>query len=136
MTPFHLVYGREAVVPIEIGVESDRRQCYNKENDGRRLMELDLVSEARDKASMRLTAYRQRMCCAYNKRVIPRTFQVGDLVWKKVKPFGDIGKLEPPWEGPYQILKKTSFGTYYLSDSFGKELTRPWNATHLRPYRT
>ncbi|XP_074565140.1 uncharacterized protein LOC141821676 [Curcuma longa] len=71
MTPFHLVYGGEAVVPMEIGVESDRRQYYDEDNDGRRLMELDLVSEARDKASTRLTAYRQRMCRTYNKRVIP-----------------------------------------------------------------
>ncbi|XP_074577624.1 uncharacterized protein LOC141834080 [Curcuma longa] len=107
MTSFHLVYGGEAVVPMEVGVESDRRQCYDEDNDGRRLMELDLVSEARDKAATRLTVYRQRMCCTYNKRVIPRTFQVGDLVWKKVKPVGDVDKLEPPWEGPYRVIKKT-----------------------------
>ncbi|XP_074560329.1 uncharacterized protein LOC141816443 [Curcuma longa] len=74
MTPFHLVYRGEAVVPMEVGVESDRRRCYDEDNDGRRLMELDLVSEARDKAATRLTAYRQCMCCIYNKRVIPRAF--------------------------------------------------------------
>ncbi|XP_074556256.1 uncharacterized protein LOC141812113 [Curcuma longa] len=101
MTLFHLGYGGEALVPMEIGVESDRRQCYDENNGDRRLTELDLVFKARDKASARLTTYRQCMCRAYNKRVILRTFQVDDLVWKKVKPVGDVGKLEPPWEGLY-----------------------------------
>ncbi|XP_074566671.1 uncharacterized protein LOC141823303 [Curcuma longa] len=136
MTPFHLVYGGEAVVSMEIGVESDRRQYYDAGNDDRRLAELDLMSETQDRASARLTAYRQRMCNTYNKRVIPRTFQVGDLVWKKAKPVGDIGKLEPPWEGPYRVVKKTSVGAYYLVDSAGKSLVRPWSATHLQPYQT
>ncbi|XP_074560389.1 uncharacterized protein LOC141816518 [Curcuma longa] len=136
MTPFHLVYGGEAVVPIEVGVESDRRQCYDADNDGRRLMELDLISKTRDRAATRLTAYRQHMCSTYNRRVIPQTFQVGDLVWKKVKPVGDVGKLEPPWDGPYRVVRKTSSGAYYLADSAGKDLAQPWSATHLQPYRT
>ncbi|XP_074561342.1 uncharacterized protein LOC141817608 [Curcuma longa] len=135
MTPFHLVYGGEAVVPVEVGLESTRRQFYDEDNEGRRLMELDLVTEEREKAATRLTAYRQRMCRTYNRRVIPRSFQVGDFVWKKVKLVGDMSKLEPPWDGPYRVVKKTHSGAYYLIDSDGKALTRPWNATHLRPYR-
>ena len=65
-----------------MGVESDRRQLYDGDNEGRRLMELDLIEEIRDKAATRLASYRQRMRQNYNKRVIPRFFQVGDLVWK------------------------------------------------------
>ncbi|XP_042386515.1 uncharacterized protein LOC121978204 [Zingiber officinale] len=59
--PFHLVYGGEALVPVEVGVESNRVQHYDEENDERRLMELDLVNEARDKAAIQLMAYRQQM---------------------------------------------------------------------------
>ncbi|XP_074587631.1 uncharacterized protein LOC141843476 [Curcuma longa] len=112
------------------------RRLYDEDNGERRRMELDLVTEDRDRATSRLAAYRQRMCATYNWRVIPRSFQVGDLVWKKVKPTGDVGKLEPRWEGPYRVIKKTSTGAYYLTDSDGKDLIRPWNATHLRPYYT
>ncbi|XP_074576200.1 uncharacterized protein LOC141832633 [Curcuma longa] len=136
MTPFHLVYGGEAVVPMEVGVPSDRRRFYDEDNGERRRMELDLITEDRDRAASRLMAYRQRMCIKYNRRVIPRSFQVGDLVWKKAKPAGEVGKLEPPWEGPYRVIKKTSSGAYYLTDSGGKDLIRPWSATHLRPYHT
>ncbi|XP_042467199.1 uncharacterized protein LOC122050358 [Zingiber officinale] len=83
VTPFHLVYEGEAIVPVEVGVESDRVQQYDVSNTERRQLELDLIDEARAKAAVRLMVYRQRMKQNYNRRVIPRAFQVGDLVWKK-----------------------------------------------------
>ncbi|XP_042400762.1 uncharacterized protein LOC121990751 [Zingiber officinale] len=96
VTLFHLVYDGEAVVPVEIEVESDRVLHYDEGNEERRLMELDMVNEVHDKAAARLTVYRQRMRKNYNRRVIPRSFQSGDLVWKKVRPVGDVKKLEAP----------------------------------------
>ncbi|XP_042422974.1 uncharacterized protein LOC122010503 [Zingiber officinale] len=79
-TPFHLVYDGEAVVPVEVEVEFDRVQLYDEWNAERRHMELDLVDKTRAKAVVRLTAYRQRIKQNYNQRVIPRSFQVGDLI--------------------------------------------------------
>ncbi|XP_042444034.1 uncharacterized protein LOC122029153 [Zingiber officinale] len=77
-TTFHLVYDGEAVIPVEVDVESNRIQHYSKDNTEWRLLELDLVDEVRAKATVRLMAYRQRMRQSYNRRVIPRSFQVGD----------------------------------------------------------
>ncbi|XP_042460897.1 uncharacterized protein LOC122044883 [Zingiber officinale] len=94
VTPFHLVYSGETVVLVEVGVESDWVQLYDDGNTERKLMEFDLVDEARDKAAVRLIAYRQRMKQNYNRRVIPRLFQVVDLVWKRIKQVGDVTKLE------------------------------------------
>ena len=71
----------------------------------------------------------------YNRRVIPRAFQVGDLVWKKVKPAGDVGKLEAPWAGPFKGIEKLRSGAYYLEDEDERQLDRPWSANHLQPYR-
>ncbi|XP_042409876.1 uncharacterized protein LOC121999237 [Zingiber officinale] len=59
--PFHLIYGGEAVIPVEVRIESDRLQQYSEENAERRLLELNLVDKVRAKAAARLTAYRQRM---------------------------------------------------------------------------
>ncbi|XP_042465746.1 uncharacterized protein LOC122048218 [Zingiber officinale] len=59
VTPFQLMYDSEVVVPVEVGVESDRVQHYDDENAERRMMELELVDEARAKAAARLTTYRQ-----------------------------------------------------------------------------
>ncbi|XP_042404855.1 uncharacterized protein LOC121995088 [Zingiber officinale] len=80
LTLFQLVYRGEAVILVEVGVESDWMRLYDEENGERRLMELDLVDEVRDIAAIRLMAYRQRMRHNYNRRVILRSFQVGDLV--------------------------------------------------------
>ena len=135
VTSFHLVYGGEAVIPIEVGVESVRIQNYDDDNVERRNMELDMIDEDRVKASVRLIAYRQRMKQNYNRRVIPRAFQVGDLVWKKVKSVGDVGKLEAPWAGPFKVIEKLRSGAYYLEDEDGRRLDRPWSANHLQPYR-
>ncbi|XP_042410157.1 uncharacterized protein K02A2.6-like [Zingiber officinale] len=79
VTPFHLVYGGEVVVPVEARVESDRVQQYDASNAEQRQLELDMADEARAKAVVRLMAYRQRMKHNYNRRVIPRAFQVGDF---------------------------------------------------------
>lgn len=70
------------MIPIEIGHESARIWAYEigEENSAQRLLELDLISETDDNANTRLNAYRQHMSQAYNKWVIPRSFQVGDFV--------------------------------------------------------
>ncbi|XP_042460740.1 uncharacterized protein LOC122044296 [Zingiber officinale] len=72
LTPFNLVYGNEAVVPLEVGIPSVRRMMYDGENTERRLAELDFISEIREQAAARLEAYRQRMRQNYNRKVIPR----------------------------------------------------------------
>ncbi|XP_042440642.1 uncharacterized protein LOC122026014 [Zingiber officinale] len=133
-TLFHLVYGGEAVVPIEVGVESDRIQHYSEDNAKRRRLELDLVDEACVKAVARLMAYRSRMKQSYNRRVIPRSFQVGDMIWKMVKPVGDVTKLKAPWSGPFNVVEKLCSGAYYLEDEDRRRLERSWSANHLQPY--
>ncbi|XP_042405121.1 uncharacterized protein LOC121995451 [Zingiber officinale] len=115
-TSFHLVYDGEAVVSVEVGVESDRIKHYDEDNAEWRLLELDLVDEARAKVVVRLMAYRQRMRQNYNRKVIPRSFQVGDFVWKKVKSVSNVTKLEAPWVGPFRIVGKLRTRAYYLED--------------------
>lgn len=54
---------------------------------------------------------------------------------KKTQHTGDVGKLEPKWDEPYQIIKKLSSGAYYLRDKSKKELVRSWNVFYLWSYR-
>ncbi|XP_042460613.1 uncharacterized protein LOC122044144 [Zingiber officinale] len=114
VTPFHLVYGSEAVVSVEVGVEFDRVQLYDDENIEQRLMELNLVDEARDKAVIRLMAYRQRIKQNYNRRVILRSFQrrreistVLQLVDSSIN--SKVEKVERLYEfGLLQVLRQDS----------------------------
>ncbi|XP_073131539.1 uncharacterized protein [Henckelia pumila] len=56
-TPFSLVYGSEAVIPVEIGQISPRVKAYQEGEAGDRTQELDLVEEKRERAAIRTEAY-------------------------------------------------------------------------------
>ncbi|XP_073038076.1 uncharacterized protein [Primulina eburnea] len=102
-TPFSLVYGNEAVLPAEIGLESARVIFYDEDNDARRATYLDLLEEKRETAIIHMEAYKNSIAQSYNRRVIQRNFQVDDLVLRKVQE-EHRGKLEPKWEGPFKVI--------------------------------
>ncbi|XP_073046127.1 uncharacterized protein [Primulina eburnea] len=130
-----LFYGSEEVIPVEIGQSSIRIESSPSNNDQSRAIELDIVEESRDWVAIRMEACRSRVMKSYNKHVRSRDFQVGDLVKKKVKPMGDVGKLEARWEGPFKIVRRVSSGAaYYLEDSQGHTLKIPCNTFHLKKY--
>ena len=69
-TPFRLTYGTEAVILVEVGVTSIKRETFNEEcNDNELRLNLDCLDEVRDKASNKMTKYQQKMVEYYNKRV-------------------------------------------------------------------
>ena len=102
-TPFRLTYGIEAVIPVEVGVTSTRREAFHEEsNDDHLQINLDCLDEVREEASIRVTKYQQRMADYYNKRVKLRRLDIGDLVLRKVTPTTKIpprGSLAPHGKG-------------------------------------
>ena len=84
-TPFRLTYGTEAVIPIEVGVTSIRRETFNEEvNDDELQLNLDCLDEVRDKASNKMTKYQQKMAKYYNKRVKLKRLDIGDPILRKI----------------------------------------------------
>ena len=137
-TPFRLTYGTEAVIPVEVGVASIRREVLHEEdNDDQLQINLDCMDEVSDKASSRMTKYRQKMVEYYNKRVKLRRLDIGDLVLRKVtlatRDFTQ-GKLSPTWEGPYRVVHYSRQGSYHLETLDRKRLPQPWNIEHLKKY--
>ncbi|XP_073138059.1 uncharacterized protein [Henckelia pumila] len=133
-SPFSLVYGSEAILPVEIGQPSARIRAYDDTDEGARAQKLDLIEERRKKAAHRMEAYRARVMRAYNQKVKPREFKEGEFVLKRVNPAGEVGKLDARWEGPYKLIRRVGANTWYLQDSQGRLLKRPWNALHLKKY--
>ena len=69
-TPFKLTYGIEAVISVEVGITSTRREMFHeKNNDDQLRVNLDCLDEVREKASDKMTKYQQKMVEYYNKRV-------------------------------------------------------------------
>ncbi|XP_063948059.1 uncharacterized protein LOC135152159 [Daucus carota subsp. sativus] len=86
-SPFMLAYGCEAMVPVEVGAGSFRRDHFQEEdNVVNQRLHLDMLKEVRRESQVRLAAYQQRTARFYNSRVKPRPFKVGDLVLRKMMP--------------------------------------------------
>jgi hypothetical protein len=101
VSPFELVYGQEAVLPIEISLNTVR---FAKQNDLTvgdyyNLM-MDNIDEVTDR---RLTTLREIekdkiiVAKAYNKKVKAKSFQVGDLVWKTILPLRNKDRKFGKW---------------------------------------
>nr|AAM19047.1 putative retrotransposon [Oryza sativa Japonica Group] len=92
VTPFELVYGQEAILPVEVNLGSLRyiKQDDLSGEDYKTLMgdNLDEVIDKRLKALEEIENEKKRVAKAYNKRVKVKLFQVGDLVWKTILSLG------------------------------------------------
>ena len=108
-TPYSLVYGMEAVLPIEIEMGSLRvtleQQISETEWAQSRFDQLSLLDERRLRATDHVQAYQRKMARAFKKRVKPRPLQRGDMVLRVLRGLaGDPrGKFRPTWSGPYII---------------------------------
>src|SRR3954454_5281027 len=146
-TPVFLVYGSEAVLPMDIVHDSPRVALYNEaeaiEAQGD---DVDLLEEARELAASRSAIYQQNLRRYHSRKVKPRTFREGDLVLRLVQRKEGMHKLTPPWEGPFIVSKALQNDAYYLvnakepsknkKDRSGEESKRPWNVALLRPFYT
>ncbi|GKV19462.1 hypothetical protein SLEP1_g29723 [Rubroshorea leprosula] len=137
-TPYHLAFGTEAVIPVELGVPSLRVSHFDSTRNDLLLREdLDLLDEVCEHARLRTMAYKQKIANFYNKRVRPRSFKIGDLVLRKAGLTGfetRFGKLAPNWEGPYVVAEVPHPGAYVLQDAEGKRIPRVWNVNNLKKF--
>lgn len=89
------------------------------ENDDALTHDVDIVDEIREQARVRMAVYQQGVARSYNKNVRVKVFQVGDWVLRKVfqnTRDPNDGKLDPAWEGPYQISKVLGQGASLVKE--------------------
>lgn len=99
-TPFALVHGTEAVLPVEVEMETARMMKLDHgENQLALRNELDFVLEKREKAAEKMEANKKRVKKSYDKKARKRRFGVGDWVLRQADALKSTGKLEPNWEG-------------------------------------
>ncbi|XP_031095229.1 uncharacterized protein LOC115999523 [Ipomoea triloba] len=133
-TPFALVYGAEARLPIKAWIPTSRERGYDEANNERMMIaELDAVEERREVAARRIVEYQNKIKQSRDLRVRPRYFQVGDYVLRERKASrpNDGGKFAQTWEGPYVISAVIRPGTYKLETTTGRPVDRILNSEHL-----
>jgi len=141
-TPFSLVYGVEAVLPLEIQIPSLRvalaTEMTDEEQHVLRLQELEALDDKRLQAQQQIKLYQARISKAFNKKVRERIFKQGDLVLTVRRPMimthKTKGKFNPKWEGPYVVETVYSNGAYRLIDQSGNRLMMPINGKFLKKY--
>jgi hypothetical protein len=108
-TPYMLVYGMEAVMPLEVEILSLRvlidSELEEVEWAKVRYEQLKLISEKRIAAICHHQIYQRRMAKSYDKKVRPQEFHEGDVVLKKILPLPREvqSKWAPNYEGPYVV---------------------------------
>ncbi|XP_025702637.1 uncharacterized protein [Arachis hypogaea] len=85
-TLFRLVYGCDAMLPVEISLQSPRTKSLNEDNNTEnRKTELDLIEEHCNKSTLQQLATKRAIAPKYNKKTQTKTFQEDDLVLRKIK---------------------------------------------------
>jgi hypothetical protein len=91
------------VLPVEVSMQNLRitGQDYllAKEYTDLMMDKMDEVPQSRLKELKEIEKEKVKIAKAYNKRVVEKSFQVGDLVWKMILPLGNrsgkFGKWSP-----------------------------------------
>ena len=95
------MYGHEAVLPVEINLQSVRLQRQNElpfEHYWHMMFdELNELDEVRLMALENIIRQKERVARFYNKKVRNKYFKVGDLVWKVILPIDKKSKLFGKW---------------------------------------
>jgi hypothetical protein len=134
-TPFFLVYGAKAVLPIDLEYGSPRVGGYDEGTNQRaREDSLDQLDEARTVALMHSARYQQALRCYQARKVRHRDLNEEDLALRLRQDNRGRHKLSPPWEGPYVMVKVLKPDTYKLANEDGEELSNAWNIQQLRRF--
>ena len=107
------------------------------DNHKLRLAELESLDEKRLQAQQKLECYQARLSRAFNKKVRPRSFQVGDQVLAVRRPIimthKTGSKFTPKWDGPYVVREVYLNGAYKIVDIEGVRVG-PINGRFLKRY--
>ena len=130
-SPFFLVYGVEAVLPLYIRLKLPRVLMFSKEEPEHRNLDLMLLKEQRDRTAYRLQQYQQSLRKYHNRRVQSWALSIGDLVLKKDQCIKDKTKLFSPWHGPYIVVEIAHPWAYRLAKIDSDILPNTWNMDQL-----
>jgi hypothetical protein len=98
--------------------------------DSRRV-DIDGLEEARCAALVQSARYLEGNRRYHDRNVKERSFNVGDLVLRRIQTTKGLHKLSSPWEGPLTVAKVTGPGSYRLQTLEGEDISNSWNVDQL-----
>jgi hypothetical protein len=98
--------------------------------DSRRV-DIDGLEEARCAALVQSARYLDGIRRYHDLNVKERSFDVGDLVLRRIQNMEGQHKLSSPWERPFIVAKVTGPGSYRLQTLKGEDVSNSWNINQL-----
>jgi hypothetical protein len=114
-SPFFLLYGSEAVLPTDVTFGAPRIKFYEEgEAEQTRRIDLDSLEEQRLAAVMRQARHDQQLRRYHDRNIKETSFNVGDLVLRRIQKIDGMHQLSAPWEGPFIVTEVINPSTYRL----------------------
>jgi hypothetical protein len=98
--------------------------------DSRRV-DIDGLEEARCAAHVQSARYLEGIRRYHDRNVKERSFNVGDLVLRRIQNTEGRHKLSSPWEGPFTVANVTVLGSYHLQTLEGEDVSNSWKIDQL-----
>jgi hypothetical protein len=129
---YFLVYGSEAILPADVMWDSPAMDQYDEgiSEDSRRV-DIDGLEEARCATLVQSARYLEGIRRYHDRNVKEHSFNVGDLVLRRIQNTEELHKLSSPWEGPFTVAKVTGLGSYHLQTLEGEDVNNSWNVGQL-----
>jgi hypothetical protein len=122
-------------LPPEIYLKSARVAHFNPEDQTEaRELDANLLEERCNTTLSNVLTYQVALKRYYNKNVVQRELNIGDLVLKKDIHTKDKHKFLTPWEGPFIVVDVVAPGAYVLVEVDGGMLPNTWNVDQLCRY--
>jgi hypothetical protein len=136
-SPYLLVYGSEAILPADIMWDSPAVEQYDKGIlEDSRQVDIDVLEEAHCVALVQLARYLEGIRRYHDRNVKEHSFNVGDLVLRRIQNTEGPSKLSSPWEGPFTVAKLTGPSYYRLQTLEDEDITNSWNVDELCRFYT
>ena len=133
-TPFFMVYGREAILPIDDNNQDE--EISEKDSLLKRTYDIINLKEKRNEVLDIIEGTQEKQKKRHDERIEEDKFEIGDKVLLKdtAKEKQWSGKLSQKWKGPYYIHQVIGKGAYKLRDMNGRVLKAARNIKHLKKY--
>jgi hypothetical protein len=100
-------------------------------SEGSRRVNIDGLEEARCAALVQSTRYLEGIRCYHDRNVKECSFNISDLVLRRIQNTEGLHKLSSPWEGPFKVAKVSGLGSYRLQTLEGEDISNSWNVDQL-----
>ena len=139
-TPFELVYGIEAKIPVNLQIPIlcfTQQYATDAEAIQGRINQLIDLDETRRSAFGQMERNQEKINNTFDHKTKERNFTKGDLVllWdkKREKP-GMHKKFDNLWGGPYKIMSYAGTYSFNLETMEGEALKLSVHALHIKHY--